>query len=212
MRAITKANEPPSLTEHRCSEHADYDNYVDKVTLRQYLVREQRGLCCYCLSRIRAASEAMKIEHWHCQDHYPAEQLDYANLLGSCLGGEGQAWKFQHCDTRKRNQDLSRNPANRAHQVERLFRYLGDGTIVSDDAIVEREINDVLNLNAPFLKASRKSVLEAFKATFAKRGTLERITLERLLQEWNGQSHADELRPYCQVVVYWLTKRLQRSA
>ncbi len=61
MRAITKNNEPTSLARHRCAAHADYDNYTDKDGLRQSLVTEQRGLCCYCLSRIRPLSDEMKI-------------------------------------------------------------------------------------------------------------------------------------------------------
>jgi len=31
----------------------------------------------------------MKIEHWHCRTNYGAEQLDYSNLLGACMGNEG---------------------------------------------------------------------------------------------------------------------------
>jgi len=51
----------------------------------------------------------MKIEHWHSQDRYEAEQLDYGNLLGACMGNEGKAHWDQHCDTRKGDRDLSRN-------------------------------------------------------------------------------------------------------
>ncbi len=52
MRTILKGREPASLTEHRATPGADYDGYRDKDTLRAHLVAEQRGLCCYCLSRI----------------------------------------------------------------------------------------------------------------------------------------------------------------
>ncbi len=206
-----KSVEPASLTQHRRTAHADYDNYADKDRLREHLVSEQRGICCYCLSRIRSESGWMKIEHWHCQDHYPAEQLDYSNLLGACLGSEGQYRNRQHCDTRKGNERFSRNPANPAHQIERYVRFEADGTILSNDQAFNDELNDVLNLNAPFLKNNRKATLEAFKATLQKRVNLPRTTLERWLREWNGESHADDLRPFCQVIVYWLRKRLARS-
>ena len=211
MRTIIKGDEPASLTEHRCTAHADYDNYTDKDTLRQALVNEQRGLCCYCLSRIRPDENAMKIEHWHCQDNYSDEQLDYANLLGACLGNQGQSPKHQHCDTLKGNRDLSRNPANPSHQVERFIHYEGGGKMFSQDAAFNGELNDVLNLNAKFLQNNRKATLEAFKMTLQKRGELSRITLERWVEDWNGESRSGELMPFCQVVVYWLRKRLARA-
>ena len=211
MRAITKSNEPASLARHRCQQHADFDNYTDKDALRQSLVAEQRGLCCYCLSRIRPAAGEMKLEHWHCQDNHPAEQLDYANLLGACLGNEGQSPKHQHCDTLKANHNLSRNPANPAHQVEQFIHFEGDGSITSHDLAFNTELNEVLNLNAKFLKNNRKAVLDAFKDTLVKRGNLPRLTLERWLNERNGETHAGELDPFCQVLVYWLRKRLARA-
>jgi hypothetical protein len=63
MRNIQKGSEPKSLTEHRCNTHSDYDNYADKEDLRVSLVKEQRGICCYCMQRIRSNSDDMKIEH-----------------------------------------------------------------------------------------------------------------------------------------------------
>jgi len=211
MRTINKRNEPASLTQHRLTAHADYFNYADKDTLRQRLADEQRGLCCYCLSRIRPAAGNMKIAHWHSRDLHPNEQLVYMNLLGACMGNEGQSPKRQHCDTRQGNRDISRNPANPAHQVERFVHFEADGRITSDDARFDTELNDVLNLNVAILKNNRKATLEAFKATLSKRGDLPRATLERWLRDWNGESHANELPPFCQVVVYWLRKRLART-
>jgi len=211
MRTIHKAREPASLAQHRAAPHADYDNYADKETLRVALVTEQRGLCCYCLSRIRPEIGAMKIEHWHSQDSFPTEQLDYQNLLGSCPGGQGQRSHQQHCDAKKGNALFSRNPANPAHRVESFIRYEADGRIASTDLAFDAELNEVLNLNAAFLKNNRKAALDGFKDALAKRGNLPRITLERWLRDWNGESHANELRPLCQVVVYWLQKRLSRA-
>ena len=158
MRRIVKRPEPASLTQHRHTALADYDNYADKDALRAFLVAEQRGLCCYCLSQIRPEIGAMRVEHWHCRDNYLGEQLAYANLLGACMGNEGQPRKLEHCDKRKGNSDLSRNPADPACQIEELIRYKGDGTIVSDNEAFDRELNDVLNLNVAFLRNQRKQL------------------------------------------------------
>jgi uncharacterized protein (TIGR02646 family) len=211
MRAIVRGAEPASLTQHRLTPHADYENYPDKDTLRASLVKEQRGLCCYCLSRIQPKAGRMKIAHWHSQDLHPEEQLAYLNLLGACLGNKGQSLKLQHCDTLQRNRDISRNPANPAHRIERFVHYEADGRIRSHEPTFDAQLNEVLGLNVPILKNNRKAVLEAFKTALLKRGELSRTTLERWLSEWNGDLDQNELPEFCQVVVYWLRKRLARA-
>ena len=212
MRTIRKHREPPSLTQHRCTPHADYDNYGDKDILRGALVAEQRGLCCYCMSRIHPDSDSMKIAHWHSQDRHPSEQLDYGNLLGACPGNQGQPRRSQHCDTRQGNDDISRNPADPAHRVEAAIKYLSDGTIVSDDPEFNRNLSEVLNLNVAFLKRNRQGTLDGFKAWLARTrpGDWTRATIEKHLREWNGECQPGDLKPFCQVVVYYLRKRLAR--
>ena len=195
------------MIKHRCLEHAHYDNFDDKDVLRAALVAEQRGLCCYCLSRIHARWDGMKIEHWHCRKNYPSEQLDYSNLLAACLGSTGRE---QHCDTRKGDLDLSRNPADPAHRVEDLIHFVGDGAVKSHDPQFDRELNEVLNLNVAFLKNNRRAALQGLAESLPKQGAWSRSVLERHLKEWNGESHTGNLEPFCQVVVYWLRKRLSR--
>ena len=213
MKEITKGPEPHSLTQHRLSEHADYDNYAyaQKDELRISLATEQGGICCYCMQRIRPEVGGMKIEHWHCQSRYPNQQLDYGNLLGACMGNEGQPRRQQHCDTRKGDEALSRNPANPDHQVEDFVRYLGDGRIESHDQPFNREIDEVLNLNHPFLVNNRKAVLDSFREALPKQGTLGRGALLRMIHDWNSKADGGGLRPFCGIVVYWLRKRLARA-
>jgi uncharacterized protein (TIGR02646 family) len=127
MRTIRKGAEPNSLVQHRHLEGADYENYRGKDELRACLVQEQRGLCCYCMTRIGPNRDAMKIEHWHPQANHPEEQLNYSNLLAACMGNDGRRKADQYCDTSKGNRDLSRNPANPLDRVEELTRFLGDG-------------------------------------------------------------------------------------
>jgi hypothetical protein len=152
----------------------------------------------------------MKIEHWHCQNRYEGQRLSYSNLLGACMGSEGKRETDQHCDTRKGDRDLSRNPANPTDRVEDVVQFTGDGRIVSNDPIFDAELNDVLNLNLAFLMDNRKATLTAFQA-FLGRGELSRPSLEKLLRQWNGESDIGELPPFCQIVVYWLQKRLRRA-
>ena len=211
MRNIVKSTEPKSLETHRCTPYAYYDdNFKDKQSLRESLVAEQRGLCCYCMQRIVANFDAMKIEHWQSQEIFPDRQLGYSNLLGACLGGEGKPPKLQHCDTRKRSHVLSKNPADLEHDVERTIQYDKEGTIRSTDPVFDHEINEVLNLNVPILKNNRKAILRGLITEGPKHGNWNNNWLEKKLEEWSGASNDGQLHEYCQVVVYWLRKRLRQ--
>lgn len=213
MRVITKGPEPPSLTAHRLTPHCDYENYAGKGDLRQALVLEQRGICCYCMGRIHNGPATMKIEHWHSQAHHPREQLNYRNLLGACLGGEGQPWHLQHCDTRKGDRDLRWNPAEPLHHIEARVRYELDGSIKSEDAEFDRQLNQVLNLNLPVLRNNRKGALTAILDWWKREkgrihGPVTRAQFERKRERYTAA--AGQLAPYCQVVVWWLEQRLFR--
>lgn len=207
MRNINKETEPKSLTEHRCNPPSDYENYAEKDDLRQSLVREQRGICCYCMQRIRPNSDSMKIEHWQCQG-YVERQLDYKNLLGACLGSEGQAKKNQHCDTRKGDLNLSYNPADPNHDVESKLRFLGNGIIQATESEFDKEINEILNLNEGFLVSNRQATFEAI-TKFMDRNP-SKAEIQKELRKWNGDSDDGPLEPFCQVVVYYLRKRLRK--
>jgi uncharacterized protein (TIGR02646 family) len=210
MRNIQKKTEPTSLTQHRCNTNTDYDNYAEKDDLRASRVSEQRGICCYCMKRIRPDSTNMKIEHWQSQDRYPQRQLEYNNLLGACPGGEGQNKDKQHCDTKKGNRDLTFNPANPSHNVEGKIRFLGDGTVKSDDTQFDTEIKEVLNLNEGALVRTRKGVLEAFRKGLIQKQPSD-ADIRKELSKWNGDN-GGELEPFCQVVVYYLRKKIDKMA
>jgi uncharacterized protein (TIGR02646 family) len=206
VRPIRKGPEPASLTTYRLRGDATYEGYPerDKDQLRRALLREQRGICCYCGGKIVAARGGMKIEHWQSQSAYPREQLAYWNLLGACMGGEGQPRESQHCDTYKGDRELSRNPADPAHWPGLAVRFRGDGEIRADFEPLNQELDDVLHLNLAVLKNRRKAVLDGFTSAIRKTGA---VAWERRLAEWEE----GELRPYSQIVTYWLLKRMARG-
>jgi len=162
------------------------------------------------MARVRADRDAMKIEHWHSQSGHPQEQLDYTNLLASCMGNDGRYNAERYCDSSKGERELSRNRANPLHAVESLTHFLGDGRIASSNHAFEAELNQVLNLNVSYLVNSRKGVLTAFQAAMGKR-ELSQAVLQKWLEDWDGESKSGDLRPFCGVVVYWLRKRLART-
>jgi len=215
MRSIAKGPEPRTLVEHRANTHSDYTNYADKDSLRGALVRDQRGLCCYCMTRVEPTGAGMKIEHWRCQSRHENLELSYSNLLAACLGGHGQPEDRQHCDTRKGERDLKFNPADPAHRIEQRVRYGLDGTIASSDPEFDDQLNDVLGLNLLVLKNQRKGVLrgilEWWKHEKARlRGPVprEQLARERAQRAGGGAGH---LQPFDPVAVWWLDQRLARN-
>lgn len=213
MRAIAKGAEPASLTAHRQTPCCNYENYKDKPALRLALVTEQRGLCCYCMGRIRNSTNTMKIEHWRCQRYHLVEQLLYQNLLGACMGGEGQPPRLQHCDTRKGDLNLKWNPADPGHHIETRIRYEMDGSVRSDDTEFDTQLNDILNLNLAFLKNNRKGVLDEILSWWRNekevlRGPVPRARFEA---ERNRRiAVIGNLEPFCRVAAWWIEQRLAR--
>ena len=212
MRAIAKSAEPRSLTTYRQEQPCDYEDYRDKGALRHTLVTEQRGLCCYCMGRIQNEHGKMKIEHWKSQSLCPEEQLNYQNLLGACLGGEGRPQRFHHCDTKKGCLDLCFNPADPGHHVETRLRYEVDGSIRSDEPEFDAQLAEVLNLNLPILKNNRKGILDGILDWLrlekeSRRGPVLRARFER--ERDRRIAATGPLEPYCQVAVYWLEQRIR---
>jgi uncharacterized protein (TIGR02646 family) len=237
MRTITKISEPQSLAELRAKPGAVFDErglaFVPAVEggnpmlsrdakqeLRERLLGEQRGLCCYCCNGITATENGMRIEHWKPLTKYPQHQLDYWNLMAACPGNEGQSGQ-EHCDVCKGDEELSKNPSNPQDRIDDIVHYLTNGEVRSSDLVFDSELGEnprivktnyerVLNLNIAFLRNNRIGVLDGLKAGLNKRGNLERGTLERLLRKWRG-ADGGTLEPFSPVAVWWLKKRLTRT-
>jgi uncharacterized protein (TIGR02646 family) len=215
VKEIVKRTEPADLTAYRQVAGSNYDGYQQKDELRNSLAAEQGALCCYCMGRIEPEWDEMKIEHWRSQTKYPADQLTYLNLLGGCMGGQGQPYRKQHCDTHKGDADLQYNPADPAHHVETRILYLADGTIQANDAVFDKQLNDVLNLNLELLKNSRKSVLTAILEWWRdERDRLHRAPSKARIQEELDQrtGGVGGHSPFCQVAVWWLEQKLAGMA
>jgi len=209
MKRIVKYREPESLTNHRRKTSADYNNYPEKDKLRSSLLNDQGYICCYCMQRI--SPEKMKIEHWKSQTKYPELQLDFHNLLAVCMGNEGSPNHLQHCDTKKGNTEITINPADNYRNCEDLIRYSSDGKISSDDLTINNELNQVLNLNMQTLVNNRKEVLDlVIKQLKSKypQGNWTQSVLNKEIQQWCDQQRDGKYKPYCQIVIYHLKKKL----
>lgn len=211
MKHITKAHEPHSLTQYRLQQHSSYEGYPAKNDLRNSLIDEQGGICCYCMRRVTVQN--MKIEHWACQHNHPDKQLEYQNLLAACDGGEGAAKHLQHCDTHKGDEDIKIRPADPNHNCENFIRYQADGPIYSNDARINNDLDRVLNLNLQRMCHSRKAVLDGALESLRKRRPNGLWTTEFLSAEigrWANRGAGGQFREYCQIVNYHLLRKLAR--
>ncbi|RLC20465.1 MAG: TIGR02646 family protein [Deltaproteobacteria bacterium] len=206
MKYIKKGVEPESLTHHRCKSHADYDNYDKKDDLRNALLMEQGHICCYCMQRIKIRK--MKIEHWKPQADFKSLQLNYKNLLGACLGGKGQPLHLQHCDTGKGKELITINPTDK--NCETFIKFSSSGEIYSDNENVDRDIDKTLNLNMQTIKKNREAALDEALELLRKEhpGRWTKDILNREIRRWSSRQRA--YKPYCQIVVLYLKKRLAR--
>ena len=62
---------------------------MPKVAIRSELIKEQHGLCAYCMRRITGQQNDTKIEHYKALSMDKERALDYQNYLGvaKCYAG-----------------------------------------------------------------------------------------------------------------------------
>ena len=137
-------------------------------------------------------------------------------MLGVCYGNsltKGVNQEDTTCDAHRGNTELTINPFDEL--LVRKIKYKADGSIDSDDADINKDITETLNLNceAVSLPETRKRVLMEEKCRIMKKckgksqdafiRELER-TYESLIQERN-------LTPYCGIIISWLESKLKKS-
>ena len=220
MKQINKLNEPNSLVEHRAKEHSNFDNIPLKIKeqLKENLLSEQGFICCYCMKRIPENNPPnLKVEHFSCQADNHHLQLTYSNLFASCTGNEGQTKIKQTCDSKKANSVLTINPIYNPPNCETLFKFNSEGEISSliENADINRQINEVLNLNMQTLKDNRREVYLEVQRNVEnesrKLGSkqLKLSYFEKEKNKWLTRID-NKFKPFCMVAVYLLTKKIKQ--
>ena len=213
MKKIVKSKEPTSLTTYRGSiskaDLAKFEKFDTAPTdvkndLRNYLLEEQGFICCYCMNRIQFRNS--KIEHFKPRSLFRVEQLDYNNLFVACLGGQGNSPSSQTCDTKKDNDILENIYLLR--NIEKDIEYKKDGFIFSENSHIDIEINEILNLNYKILQNNRKQALVELRSNLKD---WKIPTLKFNLNKYQNKNSKGKYRPYCQMIVYFLTKKLKQK-
>ena len=215
MREIIKTKEPKSLTTYRASISKEdlhtlekFDNSPKDIKddLRNKLLEEQGFICCYCMDRVEFKNS--KIEHFKPRSIHRDKQLDYSNLFIACLGGEGGSKNKQHCDTKKGQSEL--NSIYLLSNIEKELEYKKDGLIFSKNSEINKELDEVLNLNYEVLKTNREDTFHQLTCELKKSGWTV-PNLKSNLEKYKTKNSKGKYRPYCEMIVYFLIKKLKQK-
>lgn len=215
---IQKGREPSSLEEYRQQPYASYDGYPDKEELRAALLRDQGYICAYCMRRIENDRNTMKIEHWKAQSSMTKEvqKLNFNIMLGVCDGCRGETeYRYTTCDTHRGDAELYVNPLDK--RMMDTIKYDRNGHIHSQDARIEHDLTDTLNLNceqAPSqIVANRRLAYDEFEKELHKlqnKGKWNVGRLKKLLHDYE-QLNDGKRDAYIGVALYLIHKCLHRA-
>jgi uncharacterized protein (TIGR02646 family) len=212
MRLILKRPEPPELLAYRKTPGARYAGLPAdaKQAVRQALVREQYGLCCFCMQRVQptvAPSLRVKIAHWTPQAVDASQDLAWHNLYAACAGNEGAPRERQHCDTRQGNEALTLHPGNTSHVSS--LRYTTQGEVHSNRDDLQADIETRLNLNDAALCAQRREAVLRMADALGRRSgqTFRRTEIERAMVRCETPDAQGYLPPFAGALMWWLRCR-----
>lgn len=256
MRTIRKGPCPPTILEAHTKWQDECANMLptipstrtrrtrfddsDKTTSRKYLVREQMGLCAFCLGRIwtvigdaeellpgqyrpQPSDPITRIAHVQSLSDAHMSILEWRNLLGACNGGTDAA---PHCDRSQGDMSLNVNPALLSFPIEDHILYSsvgkltygGPGIQISPDRLftkdeIQQEFDDILKLNCTRLKDNRAAVIdEARRRLPNNERRWTRRQLENEIRHWSTPGPDGFSIYFCVQVGYLKKKHRQSSA
>lgn len=164
MKYIVKKNvEPPALTNwKKTKKGVQTYKKLDSVTRRAVkdaLIEEQGHICCYCEDALR--EDDSHIEHFCPQSARLGNDLDYFNMLCSCIGQHKQGYPI-HCGYKRKNYPVMISPFD--PNCEGRFKFFGNGVIeeaITGDTAATNTIK-TLGLDIPKLNKLREKAIEPF--------------------------------------------------
>ena len=167
MKLIAKGAEPPEFADWKSHDKMAHQprwkrpSKEVKSVIHESLMKEQGFICCYCESRI--TMDDSHVEHFHPRNRYRDLQLDYMNLLCSCLREQAPG-EPDHCGHRKASwfdEELLISPLQK--DCERRFSFTPSGEIHprSNTDVAAATTIKRLALDLPKLNALRAAALDA---------------------------------------------------
>jgi len=238
MKRIIKNSEPNFLKKYRKkftknelqSNKDIYKEYKQKtqegcsqnenLNLRKFLLEEQGYICCYCMNTI--SCNYSKIEHYKPQSKFRSLQITHNNLFVACCGKTIDRKKYKTCKTydKEINQDYNETFCDTykddtplkyidlLSNIENQIKYDKYGVISSNNNNINDELNNVLNLNCKTLIRQRQETLDRLKVNLRRKG-YKKSVLEYYLKQYQNRDSNNRFAPYCQMIVYFITKILK---
>lgn len=198
-----------------------FDSYFPKNDIKEILLREQHGICAYCMRRIHMDNHS-RVEHFIPLSRDKDKAIDYNNMLGVCDGGEKALGDQEHilcCDAHKKEAEITTNPLNKA-QMDKIA-YDSNGKIYTKprDEAMERDINDILLLNgiqkkdgtvrdtSTELLKGRKDAYKRAKIVMGKldeKGKCTSANVKKIMNELYNKTERDE---FVGVMLYYYGRR-----
>lgn len=231
-RVLAKVNDIKRSPEWKSIQEGDTNairlqfDMLPKEQIRGSLIKEQHGLCAYCMKRIHNNGLSTTIEHFVPLSKDKDKALDYSNMLAVCDGGKNVSVENKRilcCDACKKDEDeMTINPLNK-YMMDKIC-YLSDGTIYTSpqDEQLEKDINKVLCLNG---KLDKKGKRIFDTSTEIVRGRREAYRWSRdFLKALNRQHkctsavvkkkmdeiyNAEERKEYAGVILFYLNKKYE---
>lgn len=186
MRHVVKGDAPDALENWKARKNENWEpRYLDfrnpeKRETHGWLLDEQGATCCYCGCRID--SDDSHIEHFRPQERYADKDLDYDNLLVSCIRETGPDLPL-HCGHAKGgdfNEDLHISPLDPSCTERFVFGLNGSiSTTGQEDASAQYMI-DLLRLDISFLRNRRAATLAGiFDEDFLSTATEQELVILR---------------------------------
>ncbi|WCL81314.1 hypothetical protein PPO43_15165 [Saprospira sp. CCB-QB6] len=198
-----------------------------KNQLFHALAEEQGYICCYCMSEIKDREDAngvaitkdglslldMSIEHFEPLTDNDGLITDYNNLFASCSGGKRSGKANRYCDPHKGETELVHIPNMASlpaidfdNQLE--LYYTVSGEVYSNNPNIERELEDVLNLNAAELKRIRRRIWNRVRLDVKdiadSEGISEEEAAEQELPSYERKGDDGKFYSFAPMVVYLL--------
>lgn len=220
MRHIPKGDEPAELARYRQVRGSSYDGPgFPHQEVREALIRDQRGLCCFCMRRIVSDAAEMKVAHYVPRTVDSSLEITWSNLLGACLGiadGSDRRPTNQTCDTRQGSQQLRVDPRNPS--ISDLIDYSSDGRISIARSVcneetcsaLQRDLDVTLNLNHSTLRKARKEALETAVRELSRRKPEGPWKGRWLQNRLHLLSDGALLPPFFGIIEHYLAKRIAR--
>lgn len=199
-----------------------FDNAFPKDKVKSILVKEQHGLCAYCMRRIDTGYHTT-LEHMIPLSRNKGKALEYGNMVGVCDGGRDRALDDDQilcCDACKGEKIIHITPLDQEQMAKICYDAKGFIYTEPKDDAMEKDINETLGLNgrktkngkfidtATELVKSRRDAYAEIRMLMNKldrQGKCSSKNIRKLVQMYQNKERWDE---FIGVKLFYLKKKI----